>query len=220
MKFLPKIKQNAKTGYLVIVLLFASLVLIACGGGGELKDSVNVAKDTLVNTVTSVVTPSVTVGTVTAPSAVTYKAGEKNSGGITYTSGDGSLLDLKGDDRITNSYGIPDRILTVINSMYVGTDTKSELKRESLIADSQFYTKILLLKNEQFPNNKEEAQVILYPTSAYTDFCKYRNAFSNSEVEEKDNRIYLANLDNSKKEKRYLEIQTLATVKYLGKNCK
>lgn len=196
-----------------VELLALSLVivfLVACGGGNGSTPIPNLG-----NTPGPVNTTVVTTPTVIIPEVpvVTYTPGTKNPGGITYTSGDGSVLDKNGDDKITNNLGVPDRVLTGINNMFPGTDASSTLKRESLVSDAKFFTSILSLTNYQLPKNQAEAQAVFYPNSRKLNFCSNLNTFSNFEVEEVDKRIYLMNLYSKDKLKRYSEIRSLSGVK-------
>ncbi len=205
-KTFMSLKQNTKILEL-FALMLVIVFLVACGGGN------NTPASNFGNT-----PGSVTTTVVTAPVAA-YTAGDKNPGGITYASGDGSVLDKNGDDKITNNLGVPDRVLTGINNMFPDTDASSTLKRESLISDAKLYTEILSLTNDKLPKTKAEAEAVLYPQYVYVNYCKYRNVFTNFEVEEVYKRTYLMSLYSKEKIKRYLEILSLGGTKVLAKNC-
>jgi hypothetical protein len=207
------LRKNVRS---VELLVLSSVVvfLVACGGGSAPTPNLG-------NTPGPVTTTVVTTPTVITPEVpvVTYTPGTKNPGGITYTSGDGSVLDKLGDDKITNNLGVPDRVLTGINNMFPGNDASSTLKRESLTSDTKLYTEILSLTNDKLPKTKAEAELILHPMYERLSFCKHFNTFSNSEVEEVNKRIYLMNLYSKEKIKRYLEILSLGGVTIKFYNC-
>lgn len=219
-KMFLAVRENVKT----IELLALSLVivfLVACGGGdnsptsnlGNAPGPVNTTVVTTPIATSAVVITPISTTVVTPVPVVVYTPGTKNPGGITYTAGDGSVLDRNGDDKITNNLGVPDRVLTGITNMFPGTDASSTLKRESLVSDAKFFTSILSLTNDQLPKNQAEAQAVFYPNSRKLNFCSNLNTFSNFEVEEVDKRIYLMNLYSKDKLKRYSEIRSLSGVK-------
>ena len=209
------LRNNVRT--LELLALSSVIVfLVACSGGDGSIQAPNLG-----NTPGSITTTVVTTPTVITPEipVVTYTPGTKNPGGITYTAGDGSVLVKTGDDKITNNLGVPDRVLLGITNMFPGSDASSALKRESLTSDAKLYTEILSLTNDKLPKSKAEAEAILYPQYVYTDFCKYRNVFTNFEVEEVYKRTYLMSLYSKEKIQRYLEILFLGGTKVLGKRC-
>jgi hypothetical protein len=192
------VNKKISLGVLLVLLV---ILLVACGGS---------------KTTTGVITNS-----DGSTSTAVYIVGDKNEGGITYTAGDGSLLDKHGDDKITNAYGVPDRVLKGIDSMYQISTPQNELKKEQLVKYSRFYTSILELKNSSLPKTKIEAEKVMYPQSIIQEYCKNSpsEVFTNLELEEAYGRIYLANIHNKEKLARYAEIRDLATVQYPGKFC-
>jgi hypothetical protein len=190
------VNKKISLGVLLVLLV---ILLVACGGS---------------KTTTGVITNS-----DGSTSTAVYIVGDKNEGGITYTAGDGSLLDKHGDDKITNAYGVPDRVLKGIDSMYQISTPQNELKKKELIDQSRFYIGVLELKNSELPKTKAEAEKFIYPKVRIGKYCNNVNIFSNLEIEEVYNRIYLANVYSKEKLIRYRQIEDLATVQDPTKFC-
>ena len=185
-------------------------ILAACGGGGGGAQS----------------SASGPVATSPAPApapvpTVTYSVGDKNAGGISYSAGDGAVLDKLGVDRVSNpAIGIPDRVSVGILNRYPEDTTTSNLtKRAAMTAMSSWYTSLLSITNANLPKSNAEAQLIMSSPARIAAYCKMQLALTDSELEDVSLQVFFMNIYDKAKARRFLEIQELAGPVDFFSNC-
>ena len=182
-------------------------LLVACGGGSSISDTAN--------TTVSVVTPTVVAPTETPTTLI----GTKNIGGITYTAGNGSMLEISDAD--ANKDGVPDRIATDILKQYPGNDVATKAKVDALMSQSKLYTSILAVTYDKLPKTKAEAISVVYPEVAFFAYCQFDKAFNIAEFEEASHLMFLINFNSGAKVQRLRELEKLAEYKTdLSRDCK
>lgn len=171
----------------VLAIVVVIAILSACGGGNPTSGSTTV--------VTSTETPLALIGT-------------KNAGGITYTGGNGSMLETSDVDM--NKDGVPDRVATDILKQYPGTDVASKAKVDALMSQSRLHTSILAVTYDKLPKTKAEAMLIVYPEAAFSAYCQFDKAFSLVEFEEASHLIFFSDYNSAAKVQRLRELEKLA----------
>ena len=179
-----------------ILLAGVLAILVACGGESPTVDVAVVPTET----------PLALIGT-------------KNAGGITYTAGNGSMLETADVD--ANKDGVPDRIAADILKQYPAVDSATKAKVDALMSQSKLYRSILAVTYDKLPKTKAEAEAIFYPQEAFTAYCKFDKAFGLSEFSTANNVSFFSNLNSAAKVQRYKEIGALTGYKTdLSRDCK
>ena len=203
------LEENMKSISSFTLSAVMASILAACGGGGGGGAQSSAPGPVATSPAPAPIPP------------IIYSVGDKNAGGISYSAGDGAVLDKLAVDRVsTPAIGIPDRVNTGIFNRYPDDATTSNLtKRAAITAMSAWYTSLLSITNANLPKSNAEAQLIMSSPARIAAYCKMQLALTDSELEDVSLQVFFMNIYDKAKARRFLEIQELAGPVDFFSNC-